>query len=58
MVKWMSTLTITTMTLHDKSVIVPVDNASNNIVFVCKSYYYECLIKEIGIKNNTSGNTT
>ena len=58
MVKLMSTLTITTMTLHDKYVIVPVDKASNNIVFVCKSYYYECLIKEIGINNNTSGNTT
>jgi hypothetical protein len=32
--------------LHDKYVIVPVDKASNNIVFVCKSYNYECLIKE------------
>ena len=32
--------------LHDKYVIVP-DKASNNIVFVCKSYYYEYLIKEI-----------
>ena len=28
--------------LHDKK-------ASNNIVFVCKSYYFECLIKELGI---------
>ena len=27
-------------------------------MFVCKSYYYECLIKELGIINNTSGNTT
>jgi hypothetical protein len=27
-------------------------------VFVCKSYYCECLIKELGINNNTSGNTT
>jgi hypothetical protein len=36
----------------------PVDKASNNIVFVCKSYYCECLIKELGINNNTSGNTT
>ena len=25
--------------LHDKYVIVPADKASNNIVFVCKSYY-------------------
>jgi hypothetical protein len=44
--------------LHAKYVIVPADKASNNIVFVCKSYYYECLIKELGINNNTSGNTT
>jgi hypothetical protein len=34
------------------------DKVSNNIVFVCKSYYYECLIKELGLDNNTSGNTT
>ena len=44
--------------LHDKYVIVPVDKASNNIVFVCKSYYCECLINELGIDHNTSGNTT
>ena len=44
--------------LHDKYVIVPVEKASNNIVFACKSYYFECLIKEIGINNNTSSNTT
>jgi hypothetical protein len=25
---------------------------------MCKSYYYECLIEELGIINNTSGNTT
>jgi hypothetical protein len=35
--------------LHDKYAIVPADKASNNIVFVCKSYYFECLIKELGI---------
>jgi hypothetical protein len=44
--------------LRDKYVIVPVDKASNNIVFVCKSYYCECLINELGIDHNTSGNTT
>jgi hypothetical protein len=27
-------------------------------VFVCKSYYFECVIKELGINNNTSSNTT
>ena len=44
--------------LHDKYVIVPADKASNNIVFVCKSYYFECLIKELGINSNTSSNIT
>jgi hypothetical protein len=44
--------------LHDKYVIVPADKASNNIVFVCKSYYFECLIKELGMNSNTSSNTT
>ena len=44
--------------LHDKYVIVPADKASNNIVFVCISYYFECLIKELGINSNTSSNTT
>jgi hypothetical protein len=44
--------------LHDKYVIVPADKASNNIVFVCKSYNFECLIKELGINSNTSNNTT
>jgi hypothetical protein len=44
--------------LHDKYVIVPADKASNNIVFVCKSYYFECLIKELVINSNTSSNTT
>ena len=32
--------------------------ASNNIVFVCKSYYFECLIIKLGINSNTSSNTT
>ena len=41
-------------TLHDKYVIVPADKAPNNVVFVCKSYYYECLIKELGIDTASS----
>ena len=43
---------------HDKYVIVPADKASNNIIFVGKSYYFECLIKELGMNSNTSSNTT
>jgi hypothetical protein len=45
--------------LHDKYVVVPEDKASNNIVFVvCISYYFEYLIKDLGINSNTSSNTT
>ena len=40
------------------SFIIFADKASTNIVFVCKSYYFECVIKELGINNNTSSNTT
>ena len=38
--------------LHDKYVIVSADKAPNNIVFVCKSHYIDCLIKELGIDNS------
>ena len=30
----------------------------DNIVFVCKSYYFECLIKGLDINSNTYCNTT
>jgi hypothetical protein len=43
--------------LHENFVLVPADKASNNIVFVCKNYYYECLLNELGI-TSTSGNPT
>ena len=36
-------------------VIVSADKAPNNIGFVCKSHYIDCLIKELGI-NNSLGN--
>ena len=42
---------------HEKYVIVSADKASNNFVFVCKTYYYPCLIRELGI-DNTLGNPT
>ena len=38
--------------LHDKYVIVSADKAPNNIVFVCKSHYINCLIKELDIDNS------
>jgi hypothetical protein len=30
-------------TIHDKSVIIPADNAYNNIVFIRKKHYIDCL---------------
>jgi hypothetical protein len=55
---WLARISSFLSSLHDKYVIVPADKASNNIVFVCKSYYFECLIKELDINSNTSSNTT
>jgi hypothetical protein len=46
-----------TSLLHDQYVIVSADNAPNNIVFVCKSHYIDCLIKELGL-DNSLGNPT
>ena len=36
---------------HGKYVVAPADKAPNNIFFVCKSHYIDCLIKESGIAN-------
>ena len=33
--------------LHDKFIFVPADKGFNNIVFVCKKYYFQCLIQVI-----------
>ena len=31
----------------------PADKASNNIVFVCNNYYYECLLNELGFTSTS-----
>ena len=43
--------------LHDKYIIVSADKAPNVIVFVCKSHYVDCLIKELGIDNSLDNPT-
>jgi len=43
--------------LQNKYVVDPADKASNNIVFVSKTYYTDCLVKELGINNNTCNPT-
>jgi hypothetical protein len=42
---------------HDKYIIVYANKADNNIAFVCKSHYVDCLINELGI-DNSLGNPT
>ena len=44
--------------LHDQFVVVPADKAPNNIIFVCKAYYIECLLKELNLSDNSSTNNT
>ena len=46
--------------LHNKYVFVPADKAPNNIIIVCKRYYIETLIKELGLDNcsTPTGNST
>ena len=46
--------------LHNKYVFVPADKALNNIIIICKRYYIETLIKELGLDNSstTTGNST
>ena len=46
--------------LHNKYVFVPADKASNKIIIICKRYYIETLIKELGLDNcsTPTGNST
>ena len=40
--------------LHENFVIVPADKASNNYTFVCKRYYVDILIEELGLSSKCS----
>ena len=44
--------------LHANYVLVPVDKAANNVIVVCKKYYIDTLVKELGINNINSNNPT
>ena len=35
--------------LHDKYVIAPADKASNNTIFICKSYYRQIINEELAV---------
>ena len=46
--------------LHNKYVSVPADKSANNFIIICKRYYIETLIKELGLDNcsTPTGNST
>ena len=35
--------------VHERFVIVPVDKASNNFAIICKTFYINVIMKELGI---------
>ena len=37
--------------LHSRFIIVPVDKASNNFAIICKKFYFEVLMNELGLNN-------
>ena len=39
---------------HSKYVVVPIDKASNNFAFICKKFYVQRILVEIGIMDNPS----
>ena len=40
--------------LHSKFVIVPIDKASNNVSIICKRFYIQKLLSEVGIPGDSS----
>ena len=40
--------------LHRKFVIVPIDKAANNVALICKRFYIQRLLNEVGISGNVS----
>ena len=43
--------------LHDKYVIVPIDKATDNIAIVCKRFYAQVLVKELGLDGSSNCKT-
>ena len=40
--------------VHNKFVIVPIDKASNNVAIICKRFYIQKLLNEVGVPGNSS----
>ena len=39
---------------HSKYIFVPAEKALNNIIIICKKYYIETLIEQLGLDNCSS----
>ena len=44
--------------LHANYVLVPADKPANNVIIVCKKYYIDTLVKELGVNNVNINNPT
>ena len=44
--------------LHADFVLVPADKAASNVIIVCKKYYIETLVNELGINTTSNTNST
>ena len=44
--------------LYANYVLVPADKAANNVIIVCKKYYIDTLVKELGLNNVNFNNPT
>ena len=44
--------------LHANYVLVPADKAANNVIIMCKKYYIDTLVKDLGINNVNINNPT
>ena len=40
--------------VHRKFVVVPIDKASNNVALICKRFYIQNLLNEVGVPGNAS----
>ena len=40
--------------LHNKFVVVPIDKASNNVAIICKRFYIQKLLDEVGVPGDAS----
>ena len=43
--------------LHNRFVVVPIDKASSNIAFVCKRFYAQVLVSELGLEKSNMCST-